>query len=94
LSEKSKIKPISYLKANAVKIFDGINDTNQTYIITQNGEAKAVVQDYRQFEQARETMALLKILAQGNREIEQGGFTPLEISIQTVREKLSRNQDQ
>jgi PHD/YefM family antitoxin component YafN of YafNO toxin-antitoxin module len=41
-------------------------------IITQNGEAKAVVQDIESYEQTQETMALLKILALGTRQIEEG----------------------
>jgi hypothetical protein len=41
-------------------------------VITQNGEAKAVLQDVRSYEQTQETLALLKILALGNQEIEAG----------------------
>ncbi|MBS0452087.1 MAG: type II toxin-antitoxin system Phd/YefM family antitoxin [Proteobacteria bacterium] len=43
-------------------------------LITQNGEAKLVVMDVRSYEEHAETLALLKILALGNREIEQGKF--------------------
>ena len=43
-------------------------------LITQNGEAKMVVMDVRSYEEQAETMALLKILALGHREIEQGRF--------------------
>jgi hypothetical protein len=43
-------------------------------LITQNGEAKLVVMDVRSYEEQEETLALLKILALGNREIEQGHF--------------------
>ena len=45
-------------------------------LITQNGEAKLVVMDVKSYEEQEETMALLKILALGNREIEQGRFRP------------------
>ena len=41
-------------------------------IITQNGEAKVVLQDIDCFEQTRDTMALLKVLALGSRQIETG----------------------
>lgn len=41
-------------------------------VITQNGEAKFVLQDIATFEQMQETMALLKILALGNQQIESG----------------------
>ena len=47
-------------------------------LITQNGngEAKLVVMDVRPYEEQEETLAILKILALGNREIEQGYFRP------------------
>ena len=45
-------------------------------LITQNGEAKLVVMDVRSYEEQEETLALLKLLALGNREIEQGQFRP------------------
>lgn len=41
-------------------------------MITQNGEAKLVVMDVQSYEEQAQTLALLKILALGNREIEQG----------------------
>ena len=46
--------------------------------ITQNGEAKLVVMDVKSYEKQEETVALLKILALGNREIEQGRFRPAD----------------
>ena len=47
-------------------------------LITQNGEAKLVVMDVKSYEEQEETMALPKILALGNREIEQGRFRPAD----------------
>ena len=47
-------------------------------LITQNGEAKLVVMDVKSYEEQEETVALLKILALGNREIEQGRFRPTD----------------
>ena len=66
----SQIKPISYLKAHASEIVRTLGERGEPLIITQRGEAKAVVQDIDSFEKTQETMALLKILALGNRQIE------------------------
>lgn len=66
------IKPISYLKAHAAEISRSLNELREPMVITQNGEAKMVVQDIRSFEQTQETLALLKILALGHQEVEQG----------------------
>lgn len=68
----SQIKPISYLKAHAAEIVRNMSDQGGPLVITQNGEAKVVLQDIESYEQAQETMALLKILALGNRQIEAG----------------------
>ncbi len=57
------IKSISYLKANAAEMIHKINENNDTYIITQNGEAKVVVQDIKEYERTQETIAMLQLLA-------------------------------
>ena len=68
----TQIKPISYLKANAADVLDKLQENRQPLIITQNGEAKAVLQDLATYEATQETMALLKILALGKQQIEDG----------------------
>ena len=50
----SQIRPISYLKANAAEIIRILRDQEEPLIITQNGEAKAVVQDIDSYEQTQE----------------------------------------
>ena len=67
-----RIKPISYLKAHASEIVRNMGKQHEPMIITQNGKAKVVMQDIISYEQTQETMALLKILALGNRQIEEG----------------------
>ena len=57
------VKSISYLKANAANLIEESNKHQKTFIITQNGEAKAVVQDIKTYEKMQETMAMLKLLA-------------------------------
>jgi prevent-host-death family protein len=68
----TQVKPISYLKANAAEVLDTLAENRQPLIITQNGEAKAVIQDLVSYENTQETLALLKILALGHQEIDQG----------------------
>ncbi len=63
------IKPISYLKAHAAEVAKSLSERRTPLIITQNGEARLVVQDIKSFEQTQETLALLKILALGNQEV-------------------------
>ena len=85
----SQIKPISYLKAHAAEIVRNIGNQGVPLVITKNGEAKVVLQDIKSYEQAQETMALLKILAIGNRQIEAGKVKPAAAVIQRLREQRS-----
>ncbi len=68
------VKPISYLKSHAAEIVKDLSVSQEPMLITQNGEAKLVVMDVHSYERQEETFALLKILAMGNRDIEQGRF--------------------
>lgn len=74
----SQIKPISYLKNHAAEIVKEISESREPMLITQNGEAKLVVLDIKSYEEQEQTLALLKVLALGNREIEQGKFRDAE----------------
>jgi prevent-host-death family protein len=82
----SQIKPISYLKAHAAEIVRKLGEQREPLVITQNGEAKVVLQDIESYEQTQETMALLKILALGMRQIEEGKVLPAEDVIRRLRE--------
>jgi prevent-host-death family protein len=73
----TQVKPISYLKANAAEILQELADQRQPMVITQNGEARAVLQDVASYEQTQETLALLKILALGNQQVALGRVKPL-----------------
>lgn len=72
------IKPISYLKNHAAEVVETLTEQREPMLITQNGEAKLVVMDVKTYEEQEEALALLKILALGNREIEQGRYRPAD----------------
>lgn len=73
----SQVKPISYLKANAAAVLDQLADRREPMVITQNGEARAVLQDLASYEQTQETLALLKILALGQQDVDAGRLRPV-----------------
>ena len=83
----SQVKPISYLKAHAAQVLLHLAEQRQPMIITQNGEAKAVLQDVASYEETQETLALLKILALGNQDIEAGKTRPLADVVKRLRRK-------
>lgn len=86
----TQIKSISYLKANAAEVLDQLAAKREPLVITQNGEAKAVMQDVASYDETQETLALLKILALGNREIEEGKVKPIAEVVNRLRSKKTR----
>jgi len=83
----SQIKPISYLKVHAAEIIRNLHEQHQPLVITQNGEAKAVIQDVESYEKTQETMALLEILALGFHQIREGRIQPAKDLIRRLREQ-------
>ena len=81
----TQIKPISYLKANAAAVLDELRAQRRPLVITQNGEAKAVLQDVASYDDTEETLALLKVLALGNQQVEQGKLTPVAEVVSRLR---------
>lgn len=79
------IRPISYLKAHASEIVRDLAQYGPAMVITQNGEAKAVIQDIHSYEQTQETLALLKILALGQQELAAGKVVPLAEGIARIK---------
>jgi prevent-host-death family protein len=82
------VKPISYFKAHAAEIIREISNNKKTMIITQNGEAKAILQDVGLYEQLQESLALLKILALSNKSLKEEKFKPIEKSFLHIRSKI------
>lgn len=82
------VKPISYLKAHASEILRDVSNNKKTMIITQNGEAKAVLQDIKVYEEMQESIALLKILALSTKSKEKMNYKPVESSFDTIRKRI------
>lgn len=81
----SMVKPISYFKAHAAELLDLLEESQEPIAITQNGEVTAVIQDAASFEQTQETLALLRLLAIGRRDIEQGRTTNMRKALAVRR---------
>lgn len=85
----TRVKPISYLKANAAEVLLDLAERREPMVITQNGEAKAVIQDVASYEETQETLALLKLLALGSRDIEAGRTRPLRDVVSRLKAKTA-----
>jgi prevent-host-death family protein len=82
------IKPISYLKAKTADVINGVNENQRVVIITQNGEAKAVVQDIKSYENMQNSLSLLKLIVQSESDVEHGKTLAQEAMFDTLEQKL------
>jgi len=81
------VKPISYIKAHASEVVREL-EKKGAFVITLNGEAKAVLQDIREYEKIQESLAMLKILAQSRKSLDEGKVTSAKEAFRRVREKI------
>lgn len=84
----SDIKPISYLKSKTAEVINEVNQNQRVVIITQNGEAKAVVQDIKSYENMQNSLNLLKLIVQSENDIENGNIISQEEMFSDLDKKL------
>jgi prevent-host-death family protein len=87
---REDIKPISYIKTNAADMLKRVNDTHNPIVITQNGEAKAVLMDTESYQDMRNSLGILKLLAEGERDIEKGDIYSQEDVFEEIESKLNK----
>lgn len=66
------IKPVTYLKTKTADVLSRIQEEQRPLIITQNGEAKAVLQDIRSYEAMKNALGMMKLLAAGEEDLKNG----------------------
>lgn len=86
MSKTSNIKPISYFKANATEMLSELRETQQPYVITQNGEAAAVLVDPTEYDRMMEAIELLKLVQQGEDDLREKRV----MSVEQVRTRLAQ----
>ena len=86
------VKPISYLKAHAAEVMRDVAEHGGTVVITHNGEAKAVLQDVRVYEQLQESLALLRLLAQSRKSARAGRLAPVGKAFGRVRQRVKQSE--
>lgn len=82
------IIPISEVKAHTAKMVDRVVRERSPIIITQNGRGRVIVEDLREYEQTQESMAMLKIIAQGRTDIREGRCESVKKAFNDVRKQI------
>jgi len=82
------IKPISFLKSKTADVINSVNENQRSIIITQNGEAKAVIQDIKSYENLQNSLNLLKLIVQSENDIENKRVISQESMFKDLEKKL------
>ncbi len=72
LNLANDIKPISYIKSHTAEMIRQVGDKKNPIVITQNGEAKAVILDIDSYQNLVNAVNLMKIISIGDRDIKNG----------------------
>lgn len=86
------VKPISYLKQNTAEAIREITEGSGSMVITQNGEAKAVLLGITEYEQEQESLAMLKLIAQSKSSYANGDYKTAKQVFSSIR-KRARERD-
>ncbi|MFP4546606.1 MAG: type II toxin-antitoxin system Phd/YefM family antitoxin [Fidelibacterota bacterium] len=87
---KKDIRSISYVKANASEILSQVNESKNPVYVTQNGEAKAVIMDPESYDNLNNSLKLLKIIAQGEKDIESKNYEEQSVVFNRIQGKLEK----
>ena len=91
MSQRESVKPITYLKSNAAELVREVNEHGRTVTITQNGEAKVVVMDVDTYDRWRSALTLMKLLAQGEADVQTGRTVGTEETFKRARKAIKRS---
>jgi len=85
------IKPISYVKSHAAEIVKDISNPGKSVIITQNGEAKAILMNLAEYEMMQDSLAMLKIAAIGSGEIREKKYKSADSAFKSIDSEISKH---
>jgi len=88
MNTKQDIRPISFVKANAASMLDQVNETHRPIIITQNGEAKAVLMDTESYDSMQNAIGILKLISMGEKDVKNGKITEQNSFISAIEDKI------
>ena len=84
------IKPISFVKAHASEVVHNLSNGGAPIIITQNGEAKAVLQSVQEYEQMQESLSLMKMVAISEKSVKEGNYKTIDKAFRDIRKETAK----
>ena len=90
MSGKNPVVSLSEFKARASQFLERIHASGEEIVLTQNGSATAVVQDYETYQNLKDGLALMKLMVQGESDVKAGRLVPQSRVFADVKERLAR----
>ncbi|HLL00783.1 MAG TPA: type II toxin-antitoxin system Phd/YefM family antitoxin [Myxococcaceae bacterium] len=88
------IKPVTYMKTRAAELLREVKRSRRPVVITQHGEAQAVVLDVATYEALRDATLLLQLTAQGEADVQAGRTLPQAQAFARARKRLAQRERQ
>ena len=88
---RGNVKPVSYIKTNAAQMMKYVNERKNPVIITQNGEAKAVLVDIETYQDTEDAFALMNIIKIAEKDIKNGNVKKADDVFKNIRERIAEN---
>ena len=85
------IRPITDLKTKSAALIKSVTTHRRPIVITQNGQAKVVVQDIATYQAQRKAFLLLKMASQSEAQLQRGRGVKQADVFARLEKKLSRN---
>jgi len=89
-----EIKSAEFLKSHSDEMLDSVNKTRKTIIITQNDEAKVVLQDFKSYQELQQAFLLLKFISKGEKDYREGQVLSHDVVKKQMSEKLKLMQEE
>lgn len=88
---KNDIKPISYIKTNAAEMMRYVNERKNPIVITQNGEARAVLVDIETYQETQDAFAIMSLIKIAEKDIQNGNVEPVKKVFSELKKELTEN---
>ena len=73
---------------------ESVAETGNPMVITQNGEAKAVVMNVREYDQMQQSLALLRMLADSSADVEAGNLRDSDEVFADIRNMIAEKRNE
>ncbi len=85
---QTDIRPISYVKSNAAEMLRQVNESHRPIVITQNGEATAVLLDTASFQEMKDALGFMKLISQSDHDFQHERIVSHEDAVAVVRNRI------